>query len=122
MGIRNAGRTFKVSRKWMEIETSQKCTNLYRNVYVQPQGRTGLKDQRQRAQAHEGWQEEEFVPDRWEELIPKKKETKVRKPPAFRKWFGLETYSDRSDDTDGSEWTEIERKKRGEQRRIQQRK
>ena len=88
---------------------------------VQPGGRpteetrTGWEEE-DRAEQHE-------IPDRWEELIPKRQTTKVRRPPSFRNWFGMESEtSDSSDDTLGNEWNEVERGRKNEKKKVLQRK
>ena len=82
---------------------------------VQPVGRTEWEEDYER--------DRQDVPDRWEELIPKKPVRKIRKPPAFENWFGIETdSSDSSEDTEKVEWNEVERSKKNERKKLQQRK
>ena len=62
------------------------------------------------------------VPDRWEDRIYKKKTPKVRKPLKIEKWFGVDSETDSNDDTDDTEWLEVDRKKRSEMKKKQQNK
>ena len=67
-------------------------------------------------------EEPEFVPDIWEERLPKKVVNKVRKPLKIEKWFGFDTDSDNTDDSDETEWKEIDRKKFSEEKKKIQKK
>ena len=64
----------------------------------------------------------EQVPDIWEDRLPKKPVSKVRKPMKIEQWFGFDTDSDNTDDNDDSEWTEIDRKKMKEEKKTQMKK
>ena len=61
---------------------------------------------------------EEVVPDIWEDRIKKQTKTsKIRKPLKIEKWFGVESESESNEDTDDSDWLEIDRKKRRENKK-----
>ena len=83
---------------------------------------------RGRPESRMGWEEDDRqvqqeTPDRWEELIPRKQTTKVRKPPSFKNWFGIESESsDSSEDTEVYEWNEVERGRKNEKKKLQQKK
>ena len=61
------------------------------------------------------------TPDLWEERIPKVKiQPRVRKPPTIEKWFGFDSDSEGTDDTNDNDWLEIDRKKKREEKKRQQ--
>ena len=62
------------------------------------------------------------VPERWEQLIPKTQKPKVRKPPKILQWFGVNTDTDSTEDTDDKEWSEVDNKKINDIKKKKQKK
>ena len=67
-------------------------------------------------------QQEQEVPDRWEELLPKPLKPKIRKPMEIMEWFGFQSETESSDSSDDGEWTEVDRRKRSEDKKKLQKK
>ena len=83
-----------------------------------------------RRQDENNWREDEDrndngqdeTPDRWEQLIPDKPKRRVRNPPNISRWFGNDSETDSSEDTEGTEWNEVERGKKNEKKKALQKK
>ena len=71
------------------------------------------------------WQDDREIPDRWEEILTKKKVIKVRKPTKMKieEWFGFNSdTTDSSDENEDDTWTEIDRQKKKNEKRIRRNK
>ena len=125
-----------------------KQVNNVKNVTNQPEGRVNYQDPwRDEQRQHEQpsgrskdpnqqnendnwitrepsteWQDNREIPDRWEEILTKKKVLKVRKPVKIEEWFGFTSETESSDDTEDTTWTEIDRKKKKDEKKIRQKK